>query len=136
MTILPNNLLIFAIELKDDGDHDKETRYRTAISRAYYAAHLFSYQKLQSLGYKVQKEQMTCKICSSNIPCYIGQHQNVINSMKGKNFVFGDMLDRLREIRNDADYKLNSKIDIGKVNGAIKKSEMIAGYLQTLKKDI
>lgn len=79
-----------------------EARYRTAISRAYYAAHHAAQKELLRLkpGFKPSRKPSI--------------HQAVIREFKSgptKNWVnVGDTLDTLRKSRNKADYRGNASI--------------------------
>ncbi len=96
MTFDPQHFLSLATNLIGDTNYNEEARYRTAISRAYYAAHLVSRKRLESKGYTFS---ISTKI-----------HKNVIDSMKKENFHIGDMLFQLHKKRKDADYELNKTI--------------------------
>lgn len=96
MTFDPQHFLDLATNLIGDVEYNVEARYRTSISRAYYATHLISRQKLESKGYSFPKDK---KI-----------HMNVIKSMKKENYIIGDMLYKLHENRKDADYELDQPI--------------------------
>ncbi len=96
MTFDPQHFLDLATNLISDTQYNDEARYRTSISRAYYAAHLVSKKKLEEIGINFPVEEDKAKI-----------HKMVIDSLSGKNKGVGDMLWNLRRRRNDADYDLN-----------------------------
>ena len=50
MTFDPIKFLNLATKLFIDGNYDPDARYRTCISRAYYATHLFTREKLEKSG--------------------------------------------------------------------------------------
>lgn len=74
MTFDPIKFLGLASDLFDDTNYDEEERYRTCISRAYYATHLFTREKLKKLGFVVE----------TGIDKRKGDiHQIVIDALKG-----------------------------------------------------
>ncbi len=96
MTFDPQHFLDLATNLIGDAEYNVEARYRTSISRAYYAAHLISKEKLEEIGITFPVKQDKAEI-----------HRMVIGSLRKKNKGVGDMLWNLRQKRNDADYDLN-----------------------------
>lgn len=96
MTFDPQHFLNLATKLAIDTNYSDEARYRTSISRAYYAAHLVSRKKLESKGYSFSIDE--------NI------HWKVIDCMKKENYHIGDMLFQLKRKRKDADYEVNINI--------------------------
>jgi len=96
----PEKFLVLATVLLRDAEYDEEARYRTCISRAYYATHLFTREKLKKIGVVivVGKDERKGAI-----------HEKVIEALKGKNAQLGKMLSDLRERRGDADYDLDMK---------------------------
>lgn len=96
MTFDPQHFLDLATNIISDTKYHDEARYRTSISRAYYAAHLVSRKKLESKGY--------------NFPIDENIHKNVIDCMKKINYYIGDMLYQLKQKRKDADYEVNKQI--------------------------
>jgi len=67
----PCLLLSLSAALSEDSNYEDESKYRTSISRAYYAAFLVSRSYLESAGYYFPPE--------SNV------HKKVIDYMKDKN---------------------------------------------------
>jgi uncharacterized protein (UPF0332 family) len=100
MTFDPQHFLDLATKLTIDINYSDEARYRTSISRAYYAAHLVSRKKLEEIGISFPVEKDKAII-----------HKMVIDSLSGKNKGVGDMLWDLRKKRNQADYNLNQKFN-------------------------
>lgn len=100
MAFDPKKFLTIATKLLYDTKFDEEERYRTCISRAYYAAHLFTREKLKSIGIfiKIEKDEKKGII-----------HDKVVKALAGKNGKLAEMLNDLRERRGDADYDLNLK---------------------------
>lgn len=110
MTFDPIKFLKLASELFEDTNYDEEERYRTCISRAYYATHLFTREKLKKLGFVIE----------TGIDKRKGDmHQIVIDALKGinendkivwkgkKEKKLWEMLTKLKLKRGDADYNLN-----------------------------
>ena len=80
----PRRFLDLANQILIDGDYERESRARTAISRAYYAAFLIAYQKLREKGVRIPE--------SSEI------HRVVIQTFMEKGLsVIGNPLGQLRE---------------------------------------
>jgi uncharacterized protein (UPF0332 family) len=100
MTFDPRSFLDLATKLLYDQSYDEDARYRTCISRAYYAAHLFTKEKLKEIG-------VTISIGKDERKGVI--HDKVIDALTKKNKPLGEMLTRLRDKRGDADYVLNAK---------------------------
>ncbi len=99
MTFNPQYFFDLAtILIKDPNpNYNEEARYRTVISRVYYAAHLISKEKLQEIGVKFPiEEDETAGII----------HELVINAWEPINENIFDMLKSLRTNRNKADYNL------------------------------
>ncbi len=111
MTFDPLHFLNLATSLSVDEKYDIEARCRTSISRAYYAAHLISRNKLESKSSRFSKDGKA--------------HEEVIEQMKKKNPHIGDMLYQLRRKRNDADYKLNINFSPFTTNTYISYAETI-----------
>lgn len=110
MTFDPIIFLNFAKELFTDNNYGEEEKYRTCISRSYYAAHLFTREKLKRLGLITQEEIDEKK----------GEiHQKVIDILKRvkeenkiswgekKEKKLWQRLTKLKLKRGDADYNLN-----------------------------
>lgn len=126
MTLDPIKFLDLATKLLYDTNYDEEARYRTCISRAYYAAHLFTREKLKKIGIViiVEKDERKGAI-----------HDKVIEALTGKNKKLGEMLFDLRERRGNADYDLNIKFSgygMG-VGSDISNAEFIINEVDKLK---
>lgn len=102
MTFDPKQFLILAKFIMDDSDYDEETRYRTAVGRAYYAAHLVSKKTFEDIGVKFPIED------DKNMGII---HMMVIDHLLKINDPIGRMLKSLRKIRNKADYNMDWKFD-------------------------
>lgn len=109
----PHNLLDLSLKLYKDNNYHEETKYRTSISRAYYAAFLVSREYLES------KQGIHFDHKNENV------HKKVITYMRKKNPKIGQRLYDLREKRNGADYDLNIPFEAG-----------ITIYLTGMAKDI
>ncbi|MGD0645083.1 MAG: hypothetical protein ABSA75_09280 [Candidatus Bathyarchaeia archaeon] len=82
-----------------DPEYDAECKARTAMGRFYYAALLIAHQKLNQQG-----------IIIPNSPTI---HRDVITAFNEQNATIGSLLDQLREKRVDADYYMDSQINVG-----------------------
>lgn len=102
MAFDPKHFLIMAKLLVDDQSpgYNEEAKYRTAISRAYYAAHLISKKKFDEIEVKfpIKDDDPIGKI-----------HLLVIDALIKRNEPIGRMLDDLRKKRGKADYILDWK---------------------------
>ncbi len=99
----PRQFLDLADALLDDSKYEKQGRIRTCIGRAYYAAFLLSMKKLQEIGHSFREVDRL--------------HKDVISTlMNEKKHFISSQLDKLREYRVNADYKMKSKItsELGK----------------------
>lgn len=119
MTYDPQFFLKLATSLYIDNNYDNETRFRTSISRAYYAAHLFSRKKLELKGCNISKEGTA--------------HQEVINLLKKENPHIGYMLLNLKRKRKEADYNLNLKFNEYQTKIIIEEAEIIIDEVNNLK---
>lgn len=117
MAFNPRHLLDLADNLCKDANYDNEAGHRTSISRAYYAAHLTARCKLKSTGIDFPED--------SNI------HYEVIRYFKKKDKQVSNMLYRLRQHRNDADYDLDMKIQKGLALSCLKSSKIIVDKINT-----
>lgn len=77
--------------LVTDSNYEVESRTRTAIGRAYYAAFLATRKKLQELGYSLREKYRI--------------HDQVIEFAKGENTTLGNWLGTLFDERVEADYE-------------------------------
>lgn len=97
MTFNPEDFLSLANEIFNGVDY-KDARYRTTVSRAYYAAHLISRKIFEEMGRKFEIENPKDK----------GKiHQMVIDELIRVNEPTGVVLRNLRKIRDKADYDLD-----------------------------
>jgi uncharacterized protein (UPF0332 family) len=97
----PEGFLELANKLLTDKGYDPEGRTRTAIGRAYYAAFLVTFKKLQELG--------------ASFPEDYRIHKAVIEKLTAKNGGLGSKLNTLFDYRVDADYKMDAHVtNLGK----------------------
>lgn len=112
--------LKIAKELLEDADNTQiqEAYYRSSISRTYYA--VFSILRI--------KADLEKYMPSSNI------HMKVIDYYKNSNISnekqIGDLLDKLRTLRNTADYNRNKNINKEYAERAILKANEILKMLE------
>lgn len=128
MTFDPRSFLDLATKLLYDQSYSEDARYRTCVSRAYYAAHLFTKEKLKEIGITISVEKDERKGVI---------HDKVIEALIKKNKNLGEMLARLRDRRGDADYILSAKFVGYGIGLDITNAEYIideVGKLKRLKK--
>jgi len=94
----PCQFLEIADLLLSDNKYEEKGRTRTAIGRSYYAAFLLVKKKLEELGYSFRDVHRI--------------HELVISNALEKNTSIGNRLETLFACRIDADYKMNSQIDL------------------------
>lgn len=121
----PRSFLDLATKLLYDSNYREDTRYRTCISRAYYAAHLSAAKKFKELGIpiKIEKDERKGVI-----------HDKVIDTLEMKNKKLGEMLSNLRDRRGEADYVLGIKFTGYGVGLYIADAEYIIDEVDKLKK--
>jgi uncharacterized protein (UPF0332 family) len=117
MAFNPQLLLVLADDLCEDPNYDDEAKYRTSISRAYYAAYLTARCELESTGIDFSKS--------------VTVHKEVFEQLKKKNKRVSNMLFNLRLKRNDADYELGMKIQKGLALSCLKSSRHIVDNIHT-----
>lgn len=108
----------------DDSDYDEETRYRTAVGRAYYAAHLVSKKTFEEIGIKFPIED------DKNMGII---HMMVIDHLLKINDPIGRMLKGLRKIRNKADYNMDWKFKRKSTETFIQEAEFIINEMMDYK---
>lgn len=113
--------------LHDENYVNEDARYRTCISRTYYAAHLFTKKKLEEIGVviKIEKNERKGVI-----------HDKVIEALKMKNEPLAGMLNDLREKRGFADYILNKKFKEYGVGLDIANADFIIKEVNKLKRTV
>lgn len=118
----PEDFLNLARVLLADTDPNLENaRYRSSISRAYYAAFLKAREKCAERGgYRY-----------GNSP---DVHREVIEDVKGilGDRTSGDFLRSLRELRTKADYDLYPNPNKKKVEEAIDLSDLVIGRVKSI----
>ena len=94
----PRNFLLLAAKLLKDANYPHlETRVRTSIGRAYYAAFLLSKAKQETRGHSFPDDH--------NV------HNCVINSLQDDHLSnIASKLDELKGFRSDADYHMNANL--------------------------
>lgn len=89
----PKNFLVLARKILVDDKYNIETRTRTAIGRAYYAAFLASKAKQEERGHLFPDDHTV--------------HMAVINSFQDDRLShIASKLDELKDYRSDADYHM------------------------------
>ena len=101
------------------GDSPTQAQLRTAVSRAYYATHLVTRERLAE----------TAKLAASGTG---EDHLNVIAVLKSMGGGLGDQLDRLRILRNRADYNLNLELQINDTKLAVSLAEALIDEVRKL----
>lgn len=101
MTFDPKQFLILSKIIMDDSHYNEEARYRTAVSRVYYAAHLIIKKTFEDIGVKFPIDD------DKNMGII---HMMVIDHLLKINDPIGRMLKSLRKNRNKADYKTLSPV--------------------------
>lgn len=109
MMFNPKEYLIFANDIINDDNYNEQARYRSSISRAYYAAFLVARDKLKVKypeSFKDKDED------NENI------HKKIIEFLRNRTMYphIGDMLFNLRRRRNKADYNMNYNFNMKTAN--------------------
>lgn len=117
MAFNPHLLFDLADKLCEDLNYEDEARYRTSISRAYYAAYLTTRQKLESSGIIFTKASTV--------------HKEVSDALRDTDRNAFNMLYYLRQKRNNADYDLDMKIQKGLAITCLKRSKIIIDKFST-----
>lgn len=111
MSFDPCYFLKLSYQLRDDGNYQDESGYRTSVSRAYYAAFLVSRTYLESKKYPLSPSGKA--------------HKEVIDHMAGINILVRNMLFQLRRNRTTADYYLNIEVKKGLANSSLISAQKI-----------
>jgi len=119
LVLEPPQFLEVANRLLNDSNYEKEPRWRTAISRAYYAAFLTAKKRLEEWG---------CSFAEVH-----RLHRDVIDGIMKRDSTVGNKLGTLFDYRVDADYKPQALIlpDLGK--NCAKLSELIIKKIEEMK---
>jgi uncharacterized protein (UPF0332 family) len=89
-----------------------EAHLRTAAGRAYYAAHLHAREQLHAAGVLT--------------PTFTGaDHDLVIQKLRERGGIAGNIVDSLRALRIRADYRLNIPVRSSEVSRAVSFAEAI-----------
>lgn len=120
MSVRPTDILREARDLFSD--NAQEVRYRTVVSRAYYAAfhHTKSYAETQ--GFKGNKGRSIHR----DIINFLAGHKNADNRYRSHR------LDQLRNLRNRADYRLEMNFGTPMAEDALNDAAEIVGDIQTV----
>ena len=124
MAFNPCLFLNLSCKLSEDSNYDDESKYRTSISRAYYAAFLVTRTYLESKGYNYNYDPL--KQERENV------HSKVFHDLKKRNPHISNILFKLRQNRNNADYDLNKQIKKGITISSLKSAEMIIETISKL----
>ncbi len=105
----PHDFLMLARQLLAEPG---EAELRTAISRSYYAVHLYAREKLAGTNeYR---------------PTGTGRdHGGVIVALRNRGGSVGDMVDSLRRLRIMADYRVESQLNLGQAERAVHLAEWV-----------
>ena len=116
----PRKFLKLAIRLITDGKYEEPCRIRTAVGRAYYAAFLYTKQKLERLGYTFPDDHKV--------------HTAVKDTLMNRgDTVIGSRLDTLYEKRRVADYYMDTPISKGEGNHYVGISQRIIYDVELLR---
>jgi hypothetical protein len=120
-TFQPYRFLELADYLVDNSTHkDEECRFRTAAGRAYYAAFLITYKKMQDFGSLFRDKQHI--------------HRETIEALQKYDSGLSSKLNTLFDIRVDADYNMDVKIGRGRSLNCLKLSQRIIKQVIDLQK--
>ena len=118
----PEEFLEVAEYLMNTDRFNKNSTYiRTAVGRSYYASFLCCWEKLSSIGIKIDSQSTI--------------HRDVITKLLDKNSFISDLLDKLREERVKADYYMYEKFDNKRGNNSIKIAQEIQRRIPEIKKN-
>ena len=113
----PRKFLKLAEGLILDEDYEKPARIRTAVGRAYYASHLFLKEKMQQAGWQIPEDHSV--------------HNFIINELLETEVAhIGSKLDHLLQKRRDADYYMDSLLDISEGKYCIQVSQEIIAFME------
>ena len=121
MVLEPRQFLEVANTLLNDSNYCEEPRWRTAISRAYYAAFLTAKKRLEELNYSF-----------ADVPRL---HRDVIDIVMKRDSTVGNKLETLFNYRVDADYKLKAFISPDLGNNCTRLSELIIRKIEEMKRE-
>lgn len=128
-----NNYLSFALDIVKCDKFDEQTKYRIAISRAYYAA----FHIAKNMAEQLKKIE---------IPMTGGEHEKICNAYKdvkkgNKEFqdkchFIGRNLELLKKERRDSDYDASRCYKIGDVGKSYKRADTIINDVNELKNQL
>lgn len=115
----PRKFLKLASDLINDKKYEEISRIRTSIGRAYYAAHLFTKEKMERLGYNVPDDHTV--------------HRFVIDELMDRgDTTIGGKLDRLFEKRRIADYRMDTPLNMGEGRYCVRLSDEVINGAELL----
>lgn len=107
----PRGFLLLARTLTA-GRTAREAEYRTAVSRAYYAVHLYARERLVAAG--------------EMVPTRSGEdHRLIVARLRARGGPAGDQLDWLRARRTRADYRLGAEVSRAQARQAVAVAEAV-----------
>ena len=115
----PSELMLLAKKLVEDVDYSPESRYRTAVNRAYWSAFLAAYVMLLKRG--------------KSFPNVGRIHKDVRLAVQDELPKIGNKLEKLHEdFRVPADYYVFQSIDKARAQESIRISEVIVASMEKM----
>lgn len=100
----PEDYLRFVKIIREESKLQTAAGIRTALNRTYFSALVNAKERLEKLG-------MT-------FPATDEMHQAIIEEVKGRDSTLGDKLNKLYDLRLDADYNLELETKVGLISPA------------------
>lgn len=120
----PRKFLKLASQLIADRKYEEPCRIRTAVGRAYYAAHLYLKEKLKRLGYRAIVLPEDHRI-----------HQAIIDLLMDRgDTTVGTKLDKLYDKRRIADYDMGTPLSRNQGIYCLRLSENIIYHADLLRR--
>jgi len=117
----PRKFLKLATRLIADRKYEEPSRIRTAVGRAYYAAFLYTKERLQRLGY--------------HFPDDYRVHRAVIDKLMDRgDTTIGSQLDTLFEKRRTADYYMDTPLHMHDGNYSLALSQRVIDSADLLRR--
>jgi len=120
----PRKFWKLAKDLIADRKYEEPCRIRTAVGRAYYAAFLYTKNKLKALGYHFHDDHRV--------------HREVIDKLMNTGnpdyTTIGSKLDKLFENRRIADYRMGKPINLGEGNFCVEVSREIIDSVELIRR--
>ncbi len=108
----PREFITLGIKIIEDKQYFQEVRYRTAVGRIYYG--LLHHIRIIKQIFNVDIDKF---------------HTDLINKINDLDTVLGNLLGNMKELRNDADYNIESDFEKKKLN-------IFLGFFERVKKKI